>query len=175
MKVIKYFIMLLLFCIIIGIAGFGYFIYIAKSFPQDKNTATDAIIVLSGSNDKIEHGFKILKAGYAPIILIAGGIENYDDLSSLINKYNIANNQIIYQPNSKNTVDKIREVSNFVQMYSVRSIRLITGIYNMQRALGEIQKNIPKKVLIVIDPINEDWKFDSIFYEYKRYLEWILE
>ena len=66
------------FLIIIGVLFYLYSIHLPHLLigrylsPSDKLTKTDAIIVISGSDDRVEHAINLSQEGFASKMILSG-------------------------------------------------------------------------------------------------------
>jgi uncharacterized SAM-binding protein YcdF (DUF218 family) len=112
--------------------------------PREPATKTDAIIVLTGSNGRIDEGIRLLNSGLAPRLLISG-VNEHVKVEDLTNG-KPAHCCITLGYTAQNTVENAKESQEWIQENKVHSVRLITSDYHMVRsrliflhAVGDIQ------------------------------------
>lgn len=152
------------------------------------NHNADAIIVLTGGNDRIAQGVKLLAKGKAEKLLISGvnrksefsdllSVQGVDDLlavgAGLADKISLGRKAV-------NTVGNAEEAKEWASKNNVKSIILVTANYHMPRALVEFRKLLPSTEIepYPVFPKNfnkKNWmddKFvrDLIVREYNKYL-----
>ena len=155
--------------IALWLGGLVYFRYYTNSYRIDTSTITDLVVVITGGRQRIETGVKLLKAGYAPILFIASATPN--QLKNYLVENNVRPEQLVYGANVVSTKDKAREIIEFVNNNSIRSIRLVTSAYHMPRALNEVRKIAHPGLVIIPHPVMADYQSYSIlFTEYNKYL-----
>lgn len=121
---------------------------------------TDAIVVLTGGNARVERGFSMLAEGAAPVLLISGVGKDVTLQEMLLAHASPATRQAIHDNGSsivfdyvaRTTQSNAREASQFVRERNFKSIRLITAHYHMPRSMAEMQAALPE-VEIVPDAV----------------------
>src|ERR1700679_3323721 len=66
---------LFLLIVVLAVAwmlGFAWFLFVMPSKATPPNLKTDAIVVLTGGQARVERGFEILADGAAPVLFISG-------------------------------------------------------------------------------------------------------
>jgi len=155
---------------------------------------TDAIIVLTGGNGRVERGLAMLAAEAAPVLLISG-VGQHVTLNQMLSVHtNSAVRQQILtrEPASQIVLDYVAATTQsnaqltaaFVKERNIHSIRLITAHYHMPRSLLEFQAAMPG-LIIVPDPVFPDgfrrdqwWQHENtrrlVFSEFKKYFAALL-
>jgi uncharacterized SAM-binding protein YcdF (DUF218 family) len=169
----------------------GGLIYFYSSIPSEKTELTnraDAIIVLTGGNDRIAEGVRLLADGKADKLLISGvnkksefadliSVQGVDDLlavgATLTNKISLGRKAV-------NTVGNAAETKEWADKNGVQSIILVTANYHMPRSLVEFRRLMPEKEIVAypVFPHEFDkskWQDDKktrdlIIREYNKYL-----
>lgn len=158
-------------------SGFVSYIYWAESYATDNRTITNAITVITGGRQRLEISISLLKAGYAPILFIAG-VESQSQLKNFLAEQGIKQQQIIYAPTiiANNFVggqSGTGEIADFVVNHNLSSIRLVTSSYHMPIALEEIRRLIPVSYGIHIIPhpiLSDQRQYSLIVKSYHQYL-----
>lgn len=168
----------------------GSFLWFMGQLPHtrpDATITTDAIIVLTGGNGRVEQGLSVLAEGAAPTLLISGVGRNVT-LPQMIAAHStpemrrrIAKEEarIVLDYVANSTQSNAAEMARFVKENGLHSIRLITAWYHMPRSLLEFRAAMPG-VSILPDPVLPDqgaapwWQGDVsrrlIFSEYHKYI-----
>ncbi|XVN42635.1 MAG: YdcF family protein [Candidatus Rickettsia vulgarisii] len=157
---------------LLWVVGFAYYIYTVESYKINNSTTTDAIVSLDG-RQRIETGISLLKAGYAPILFIAG-IESKNQLKNLLSEYNVKTSQVIYANSSYAGKDDIQEVVEFIINNNIRSIRLVNSSYDMPVAINNITKTTHNIIIVPHPILIEHNKYKILFNEYNKYLKTLL-
>ena len=140
---------------------------------------TDAIIVLTGGANRVSRGFDLLSRGKAQYLLISG-VHKDAKLNELLkiwgNKRPLPDCCITLGKEAENTIGNSIEAQKWVARNKVKTVRLITANYHMQRALLEFRHTLPG-IEIIADPViptnftpreSEFWKIT--FTEYHKLL-----
>ncbi len=140
---------------------------------------TDAIIVLTGGANRVSRGFDLLSRGKAQYLLISG-VHKDAKLNELLkiwgNKRPLPDCCITLGKEAENTIGNSIEAQKWVARNKVKTVRLITANYHMQRALLEFRHTLPG-IEIIPDPVipthftpreSEFWKIT--FTEYHKLL-----
>jgi uncharacterized SAM-binding protein YcdF (DUF218 family) len=169
-------------------ATLAWFIHAMPKEPAVITRATDAMIVLTGGQGRVEHGLRLLAQQAAPLLLVTGvgdGVteeELMDAHASAETREQIyeAGGKIVLDHVARSTVSNADQTNSFVRANGVRSIRLITADYHMMRSLKEFRAAMPD-IEIVPDPVfptefrrDAMWSDDItrrlIFTEFYKYL-----
>lgn len=171
------------FVFIFWFAGFLWFVYDMPSNPPCPDCTTDAIVVLTGGNNRIASALDLLDQKLAGHLLISGvkpGI-NLDTIKKNSGFHgHIDNYKITLDDQARSTKENALYTQKWLKQNGYHSIRLVTANYHMRRSLLEFQKVMPD-ILIVSHPIspqelsdhklNKDYKTFCLFlYEYHKYL-----
>ena len=169
------------------ILGLPVFYFNIASAPTQNNQKADAIIVLTGSADRIPEAIKELNDGFAEKLFISGVGQN-TKASELMDSLVIGWKELVKVDVSRvslgyeatDTVGNARESKTWIEENNIKSIRLVTSNYHMARAHLEFRKIMPKLEVIESPVIpahfnKADWKDskptrDLIVKEYFKYL-----
>lgn len=151
----------ILFAIIaFWVLGLAVFVHSLPTEPTPASVKTDAIIVLTGGNARVERGFAMLAEGAAPVLLISGVGKHVTVQEMLMEHASAATREAIRDRGASIVLDHValttqtnaRESAQFVRERHFKSIRLITAHYHMPRSMAEMQAALPD-VEIVADPV----------------------
>ena len=141
------------------VAGFG--MYLRDLPPPNASTEpADAIIVLTGSNQRVEHGFEQLYAGIAPKMFISGVYDKatrehvFHSFSTISHeRYEAMKSRIDLGYEAETTAGNAIEIARWVakQNPPIHRVRIVTAQYHMPRALCELRRTMPK-VELIADP-----------------------
>ena len=163
-----------------------FYINIASE-PTKNHERTDAIIVFTGSGDRIPVAIKLLNDGMADKLLISGvgkATKSFELLDSLVIgwrdliKTDMSRISLGYE--ATDTVGNASESEAWIKKNKVRSVRLVTSNYHMARAHLEFRKRMPD-IKVIENPVipqnfnKKDWQEskaarDLIIKEYFKYL-----
>lgn len=153
MRMVALILFLLLFSWTLALALFVH------AMPQVSTSAqikTDAIIVLTGGNARVERGFTLLADGSAPVLFISG-VGKHVTLQEMLAAHatpaiaadiNRRGASIVLDHVALTTQTNAREASQFVRERGFHSIRLITAHYHMPRSMAEMQAALPDVVIV---------------------------
>ncbi len=140
----------------------AFFVFLASMYlpAEDPETRTDALIVLTGGNARVEHGFTLLAQQSAPVLFISGVGENVTLAEMLVahtppdmrKKILQLSSEIVFDYDASTTQTNASEAAAFVRKRHYTSIRLITAHYHMPRSMVEFQAALPG-VTILREPV----------------------
>ena len=139
---------------------FVWFIRNLPDVPATNDAHTDAIIVLTGGNGRVERGLEVLSSGAAPRILITG-VGQHVTLWQLLrahatpltrSKIDELQPEIVLDYAADSTQTNAEQGANFVLERELESIRLVTASYHMPRSMLEFRNTLPG-VNIIADPV----------------------
>lgn len=152
------------------IGGFFYYINYTKSYKINTSTLTDAIVVFTGGRQRIQTGINLLKAGYAPILFIAG-IDSPNQLKNFLTEQQISSDRVIYGLTAATNQNNAREIADFISTHSITSVRLVTFFYHMPTALEETSRLVRPSTIIIPHPVfPSQLAYIILFKEYNKYL-----
>ncbi len=152
------------------LAGFAWYAETAlMETPVSPDQTTDAIIVLTGGQNRITTGLELLKSGAAPKLLISGVHKNYTP-AHILNQWEgdpaIAECCITLDYKATTTTGNAQETRKWVKENHITSARIVTSKYHMRRALMELQAENPELVLYPYPVMEGDiGKKDLYFWE----------
>ncbi len=160
------------FVVLVWFFGFVWFA-VTLPGPLESTRSSDAIIVLTGSQGRIEHALDVLKAGGAPRLFVSGvdpevrpaefaaefkvpprlmaccidlGFEAYDTRSNGV------------------------ETAQWVARHKVHVIRLVTADWHMRRAELELLRELPAGITVERDAVPSQPSLSALFLEYHKLL-----
>ena len=143
--------LVVLILFIFGLWVIGLFRF-ADGVPKhvaDKNTRTDAIVVLTGGSGRMDEGLDLLTNGLAERLFVSGVYQGLDvRLLLKVLKRDSALESRIDIGNAINTLGNAKETALWVNQNNIRSIRLVTSAYHMPRSLLELRHLIPDMMVI---------------------------
>ena len=179
---------------IIWVSALVWFVQTMPREPASANLKTDAIIVLTGGNGRVERGFRMLADGAAPVLLISGAGQHVTlpqmlavHASSAVQQQIIAREpeaEIVLDYMAETTQSNAQLATHFINERRIQSIRLITAHYHMPRSLLEFKTAMPE-LKIIADPVFPDgfqrdqwWQHDNtrrlVFSEFYKYFAALL-
>jgi uncharacterized SAM-binding protein YcdF (DUF218 family) len=133
---------------------------------------TDAVVVLTGSPGRIEHGIALLGAGRAKRMLISG-VDRRVQPPELLAEYDVPAalaGRIDLGREANDTRSNGEETAQWIRGRRIRSIRLVTTDWHMPRALFEIRRTLEPEVTVLPDPVPSEPGLFVLATEYNKYL-----
>jgi uncharacterized SAM-binding protein YcdF (DUF218 family) len=145
----------------VWLLGFLAFTAAIPRAVRDTATRADAIVVLTGGRDRLAEAFRLLEAGMAPRLLITGvadGVSLSQVIDGLGENRDAAPSSELqaccitlgYQ--AGNTVGNAAESAAWVEANQVRSVRLVTANYHIQRSRLEFRRALPE-IDLILNPV----------------------
>ena len=136
--------------------GFMYFITLVPTHQADNGrVVTDAAIVLTGGNKRIEEGFNILKEKKSKKLFVTGVSKKAKDRDIIVlygNLDYINNKKIEFGRSAMNTNGNAIEAKNWITDNNIKTITLVTANYHMPRSTLEFKK-VLSGVKIIEHPV----------------------
>lgn len=178
--------MLILICASIWAGGFLWFLSNIPKTLAEPDTATDAIIVLTGGSQRLDEAIWLLHQQKAKTLFISGVGKGADVTNMLILLGSLPDDIATYVPHielgyeAENTQGNAIEVANWVTKNNIHSVRLVTANYHIPRSLLELKAQLPD-IKIIPHPVFPDhvklhdwWEYDGtrqlLLLEYHKYL-----
>lgn len=151
--------------------------------PQGDAETTDAVVVLTGGQMRLEEGITLLAEGRAKKLLVSGvnrGVELRELLRVAGNPPASVACCVTLGYSADNTAGNAEETRRWMEKEGFHSLRLVTANYHLRRSLLEFRREMPD-VRIVPHPVfPESFKRDGwwqwrgtlalIVLEYNKYL-----
>ncbi len=188
-----------LFCLALWLGGLFWF---AATIPQDRNTAaidtaTDAIVVLTGGSRRLRAGLELLQADRARKLFVSG-VHQGTDVPAMLQANAASDGSsrpdswspdqlerwleccIVLDHQADDTFGNARETAIWMASEGFSSLRIVTSNYHLRRSLFEFRRAMPR-VRIVAHPVFPDqfetegwWRRPGtallIFIEYNKYV-----
>jgi uncharacterized SAM-binding protein YcdF (DUF218 family) len=171
---------------ILGLALFGAgLVQFADALPHPKAAivAADAVVVLTGGENRVAKAVDLIASGQGRRLLISG-VNDHTSAAAIAEA--VDQNQALFRccididRRARNTLGNAIEIARWVREHNYRSLIVVTGAYHMPRALNELRSALPETELIP-DPVLtpgldlEAWWTDEhsarvIMFEYAKYL-----
>lgn len=132
-------------------AGFLFFSSLIEDRPVSGIPRADGIVVLTGGQDRIPEGIKLLSQGKGQRLLISGvnPITTRKELASLTpNSKNLFRCCIDVDQVARDTIGNANETRHWVEQQGFRSLIVVTSSYHMPRSLAELRRALPDTQLI---------------------------
>ena len=156
----------------------GYLWYINKltSGELTVNEKTDAIVVLTGGQNRLNVAIKLLEDGLAEKLYISGVDEKVtraELLNLLGSKKELEECCIESGSQAEDTVGNAIETLKWLENNNIKTLRVVTSLEHMPRAMVEFKRFIPK-IKFIEHPVGS-WRPENINYfslsqEYSKYI-----
>jgi len=156
----------------------GYFWYIDKLSRQQTNPVeiTDAIVVLTGGQNRLNVAAKLLEEKMAAKLYISGVDEKVTrvELLALLDSSRELEECCIESGNKAiDTVGNAIETMHWVDVNDIESLRVVTSLEHMPRAMVEFRRYMPN-IKFIEHPVGS-WRPENINYlnlsqEFSKYI-----
>ena len=162
---------ILAFLLLLWLLGFAWF---ALLLPQPLGPQrSDAIVVLTGGNKRIDRGLELMGKGEAQRMLISGVGRNVKP-EELAARYPGFAKQfdccVALGFEAVDTRSNALEVARWMARRGYKSLRLVTSDWHMRRAEFEIERALPANVAVYPDAVRTQPSFGQLWVEYHKYL-----
>jgi uncharacterized SAM-binding protein YcdF (DUF218 family) len=146
--------------LIVALAGAwsGGLVWFASTIPRevdDPETATDAIVVLTGGSLRVQSGLALLAAGKAKKLFVSG-VHPGTDVATLLRAEHLSGARlaccVVLGHEADNTLGNALETALWMRQEKFHSLRLVTASYHMPRSLLEFSRAMPE-MRIVAHPV----------------------
>ncbi|MCD8497756.1 MAG: YdcF family protein [Alphaproteobacteria bacterium] len=173
--------------IFIWLAGYAAFVLkVIDQKPSENAQTTDAIIVLTGGNFRVDTGFELFAEKRAPRLFITG-VHETATLDDLVREWKGLDNGSRALPaccmavghKALTTIENAEETREWIAMEkdSVKSLQLVTSPYHMPRAVLEFRSLMPG-IEIIPHPVMRDTlgPRDEFFWHitFMEYHKWLV-
>ena len=141
--------------------------------PAPLGTTTEAIVVITGGNGRIEEGIARLAAHRAQRMLIAGAdpAVTKDDLAKRLGgKRALLDCCVDLGSESVDTRSNAEEAKRWLDAHGYRSLLLVTSDWHMRRAGYEFDSHLGRRFEIRHDAVRTEPNLMTLFGEYNKYL-----
>lgn len=144
-------------------------LWFVQSMPNESAPAsmkTEAIVVLTGGQGRVEHGLEMLAQGAAPLLYITGVGEHVTTEQMLDEHATPRARAVIYHADvdivldhvARSTVSNADQSAVFLRTRGIKNIRLITANYHMKRSIHEFKTAIPEITILADAVFPEDFR-----------------
>ena len=146
------------FLMLVAILWFGGFLAFTAAIPatvRDADRPVDAIVVLTGGDVRLSEGFALLDKGLGKKMLISGVADGVQ-MPALLQNLNGAPQPtsemleccVTLGYDARSTEGNARESYRWLTENSLKSVRLVTANYHMNRSLLEFRRVMPDIELV---------------------------
>lgn len=151
--------------------GFLWFVF-AMPRPAG-NQKTDAIVVLTGGEGRIDRAIAMLRQGRAPRLFVAGvdkKVRPSEFAAQHRESASLMGCCIVLDFKSIDTVSNASEAAFWIATARVHSVRLVTSDWHMRRAALELARVAPASLVIIEDAVPSHPSFEILVLEYNKLL-----
>lgn len=159
---------LILLCWVLGFVAF----VVGLPGPAEPGR-TDAIIVLTGGENRIERGIELLEGEHAQRMLVSG-------VNRTVRPAELAEQtgkpEALFEccidlgQDAVDTRSNGEEAAEWIRDNEFDSVRLVTTDWHMPRARFELRRELDDDVTLIADAVASDPSFMQLFLEYNKYL-----
>ena len=134
---------------------------------------SDAGIVLTGGDGRIERGVEVLREGKIKRLLVAGAdpsVAKRDIARRVRGSGRLVQCCVDLGSESVDTRSNASEAERWLAKHKYKSYRLITSDWHMRRARFEFDRTIGEKRAMVVDAVPTEPGLRILFTEYNKYL-----
>ncbi len=136
--------------------------------PTDSLTKADAIVVVSGSNERLDHALSLYKSGFGPKLIFSGAasegpMSNAKAWKIEAIKNGVPTNAIIIEEKAISTYENALFTKDIIIERGFKHIILVSSVYHQRRAY-ESFKNVLKGQDVVIQNSPAEaplWRVDN--------------
>ncbi len=154
--------------VLVAVAAWAYGLFLfAVELPrvaEQPETATDAIVVLTGGSERLAEGLRLLTADRGRKLFVSGVYRGVDvaELLSVARQGPTLTDRIVLGHDADDTPGNARETAQWMAHEGFSSLRLVTAGYHMPRSRLEFRRAMPQVALIAhpVFPANvhlDDW------------------
>lgn len=162
-----------IFALIVVVWALGFVAFVVWLPGPADGVETDAIIVLTGGENRIERGIELLEARKARRMLVSG-------VNRTVRPAELAEEKgapqelfdccIDLGQEAVDTRSNGEEAARWVRENRFETVRLVTTDWHMPRARFEMARAMDDGVTIVPDAVPSDPSLTQLFLEYNKYL-----
>lgn len=159
--VVRIVLALILLVAVAGIAGFLHFAETVAALEAPRDPKADAIVVLTGGYQRIDHAIGLLKQGAGERLLISGA--NPTTSGTQLRKLTQTSSSLFeccvdmgYE--AVDTIGNANETARWISDHRFRRVLVVTNNYHMPRSLLELRVSDPQTEFIAYPVVNSDLK-----------------
>lgn len=150
---------------------FGFF-WFSVTLPVPAGIEeSDAIVVPTGGQGRIDHGLELLEQGRAPIMLVTG-VDSDVKPREFAAEYEASDRLmgccITLGFAAEDTKGNAAEIAEWAGERKVTSLRLVTTDWHMRRAALELSATLPAQITVVRDAVPSEPSFRILLLEYHK-------
>ena len=144
---------------------------LARGLPVPSGSAADAILVLTGGENRIAQGFRAWKEGRGRELFILGAgkdakLANILPAGTEISPADLA--RVHVEGWSQNTLENAFSAKSAVASRAYKKVILVTSDYHVPRAHLALRAVLPPAVAIAVIPVKSDWRRKGAWHRLPR-------
>ena len=158
--------------LLVWAGGFVFFMF-SIGRPIENNVQTDAIVVLTGGNGRVDRGIQLMQGQAAKRMLISGAAPDVRPIELAVRYHadpglfacciDLGHEAVDTRSNADETADWVRK-------HGFKSVRLVTSDWHMPRARLELHNALGANVRVLGDSVPSDPGLRMVVREYHKYL-----
>jgi uncharacterized SAM-binding protein YcdF (DUF218 family) len=151
----------------------GFLLYGVTLAGPAGDQHTEAAVVITGGPGRIEHAMDVLKKGEAKRLLISGvdpSVTKRDLAVRIGGDAPLLACCVDLGTESVDTRSNAEEAKRWMDKHNFQSFRLITNDWHMRRASYEFRRVFGSGYTMVLDAVQTQPSFVTLFAEYNKYL-----
>lgn len=150
------------------------FLWFALTLPRPASPQkTSGVIALTGAGGRIPHAMRVLRAGQARKLLVAG-VASEVRPGEFASEYEVSPELmaccVTLGFESVDTRSNALEAARWIAAEQITSVRLVTTDWHMRRAVLDLSLAVPTGVAILPDAIPSRPSLKTLFIEYNKLL-----
>lgn len=129
--------------------GFLCYACYISFIQKNEDVSADAIVILTGSSQRIENGIDLLRNGHAPKLLVSG-VDSKLSVNAFASTYNLSPKlmkSITLDYAATNTAENAQEAKKWLADRDATSIILVTANYHLPRSAIEFHAVLPNMTI----------------------------
>jgi uncharacterized SAM-binding protein YcdF (DUF218 family) len=147
---------------------FGYAIFLPGPFESG---TTDAIVVPTGGQGRIDRGLELLREGRAKQLLVSG-VDPEVKPGEFAAEYQVKSGLmrccVTLGFAAVDTKGNAAETAAWIAQHKFSSLRLVTTDWHMRRAALELRSALPDGVVVTEDAVHSEPSLRILFLEYHK-------
>lgn len=153
--------------------GLGFALFMMSLGKPEEGRTTDAIVVLTGGNGRMDRGLTLMRLRAAKRMLVSG-VDPKVRRSELAARYPDARDVfgccVDLGHEAIDTISNAQETAAWVREHHYRTVRLVTSDWHMPRARLELSYALGRDIELIGDPVATNPRFGTLLIEYHKYL-----